>query len=60
MKKNYFYVHPCPNCIFRYDCYRSPLNRNSNNSGVNFVFFPELLTEISFAVLFPELSFYVR
>jgi hypothetical protein len=46
--------------MFKYDCCSSPYYENNPSSSLSpqFVFFPELLTEASSPVLFPELSFY--
>jgi hypothetical protein len=59
-KKHLHAACPCESCMFRYDCWMSPLRRNHFNdpSSAHIVLFPELLTEASLPALFPELFFY--
>ncbi|MCE5284343.1 MAG: hypothetical protein LLG02_00625 [Pelosinus sp.] len=60
MKNNYARVYRCSGCVFRYQCSMNPLRRRDfgNSASAHFVFFPDLLTEVSLPVLFPELYFY--
>jgi len=50
MRRKYEYVHPCTNCRFKHGCCVRQVN--------HFILFPELLTEVSPQVLFPELYFH--